>query len=137
MNKNALLDAFIRTFFHPSARRRVLSLIETPRGQERFRRGLDHVDPDDLIHANLLAPSQQNPDEILRLLKEWTKSDLCLLVSTNSKLNFLEMSLGDALDATVGSGFGTLVIPTPFSYLAYYESEELGTRYILRRPPTS
>ena len=126
----AELRELVRAFGKPRASRRILSLLETRRGQQTVMRHLDHASWFDTRF--LIPPNQQLPSEIRQMLAARGASR-CHVLSTNSALNDKWMMLDDALSKVLGGGNGTILV-FQASRLAYYEAEGPGSEcYLLTR----
>ena len=69
---------------------------------------------------------------IAERLRDAGAPEKCWAMSSNPDIDGRAMQLDEALDETVGSTFGTLLICIP-GHLAYFEGEEPGERYLLKR----
>lgn len=63
-------------------------------------------------------------------MREKGGGENCYVISTNWELDGKELSLREALEGIVGSGFGSYVSCIA-GKLGYYEGEKAGERYIL------
>lgn len=126
------LREFISNFASSSAKRRLLSLLETKNGRRRILSELDHVDWLDPKLAWLVPSNRQTIDELEGLLVEKGAPKMCRVISTDPKLNDRTLTLRGALIDIVGGGRGAIVTCIA-GRLAYYESEEPQERYICAR----
>lgn len=123
---------FIEDFVRPARREHYLGLLShRKKVREKFQRHLDHHIVEDLRSATSVPISQQNIADIELLLASLGASQSCFVISSNSKINGTTLNTHDALEATIGYGFGT-VLYFPTKGIAYYESEDRNARYILR-----
>jgi len=125
-------EALIKAFADPTRATRYLALLGSPRGRTKVIAALAHDFYLDSRYATRVAGGDSNPHSIEKLLRGLGAPDLCYCLSENQELDAREMPLGKALSSTVGYGMGTLISCVP-GVLAYYESEERGERYVLRR----
>jgi hypothetical protein len=129
-------QALFEAFAVPSKRQRDVELLTTNKGRDKIRVGLDHFNDLDPRFCTLVAPSEQNPDGILRILKGLGAPPLCYVMSSGRELDGREMDLAEALTLVIGRGFGTFVSCVP-GKLAYFEGETQKLRYICRRNRSS
>jgi hypothetical protein len=123
-------------FIEQPVRRRMLTLLGSPRRRRDLVAMLDHFDSFDQRWRVPLKPSKQTPEQIGADLVSRGAGQECWVMSSNSLLDARRALLGEALDAVVGFGYGTLLISVP-GYLAFYEGEGPGRRMILHRPLAS
>lgn len=123
---------FVRRFVSPEKRRRHLSLLETRKGRKKLTEALDHFDDLDTRYARLVPANAQTVNQIEALLKRKGASEHCHVTSSNADIDDREMPLSNALQETVGKGFGTIISCIP-GKLAYFEGEEQNQRYVLER----
>lgn len=86
---------------------------------------------DNVRNAEMIPSSKQNVDEIEKTFASMNAGTTCFAISSNSLINERNLDFRDALDATVGYGFGTVLL-FPHSNVAYYEGEDRNAIYILR-----
>jgi hypothetical protein len=122
---------FINQFISPVKRDRYLTLLRSKKGRRKLLQGLDHLNDLNMRYAHLLPSNTQTIDEIEVLLKKNGASDHCHIISANEELDGSEMLLRDALEQTVGKGWGTIISCIP-GKLAYFEGEDADERYILQ-----
>ena len=125
---------FVRHFVVPAKRSRYLSLLESRRGRTKFVRALDHFADLDMRRATLVPPDAQTPHDIESLLRRKGAPDTCIITSSNDTIDGSNTSLREALQQTIGEGFGT-IISCVAGRLAYFEGEDTSTRYILEYSP--
>jgi hypothetical protein len=126
----------VGAFIEQPVRRRMLTLLGSPRRRQDLVAMLDHFDSFDQRWTVPLKPSEQTPEQIGAGLVSRGAGQECWVMSSNGRLDARQVPLGDALDAVVGFGYGTLLICVP-GYLAFYEGEEPGRRMILDRASAS
>jgi len=124
---------FIKQFVSPARRGRYLSLIESRRGRRKFLGALDHFDELDTRYARLLPTGVQTIVQIEAFLRKKGAPERCHVISSNIEIDDREMHLNEALQETIGRGFGTVISCVP-GKLAYFEGEEQNQRYILEVP---
>lgn len=123
--------AFVRAFIVANKRSRYLTLLASKRRREFLQR-LDHQLDYEPSLARRIPAEQQSNESIEALLCERGASDQCYVISSNDDWDGRTMSLRHALADVVGCGFGTVLSCVP-GRLAYWESEDIGERYILHR----
>ncbi|MGW8379888.1 hypothetical protein [Streptomyces sp. ODS28] len=127
--------AAARAFLTPDRRSRLLALLDggNPKHWRKFESELAgsfsaHLDP---RWARRLAPPEEHPAEVERLLRDAGAPDVCVVLRDGGSAGG-EVPLGAALEYAVGSGCGVLVSCVP-GVLAYHEAETCE-RYVLHRP---
>ena len=123
---------FFDSFVLPTKRHRYTELLSTTSGQNKIRHSLDHFKDLDTRFCHRVSAAQQSVTGIVSALKVLGAPDMCCVMSSNSELDGREMNLSDALAAIVGRGMGSVVSCVP-GVLGYFESEEVGERYICHR----
>ena len=129
---NSHEEQFARCFIVPQKRPRYLALLESKRGRAKLLNGFNHCHDLDPRFAKEIPAGQQSADAIETLLRRKGASDTCYVMSDNRAIDGKEMSLPEALSATVGMDCGTL-ISCIAGKLAYFELEAFDGRYILQR----
>ena len=129
---NSHEEQFARCFVVPEKRARYLALLESKHGRAKLLNGFNHCHDLDPRFAKEIPSSQQSADSIEALLRRKGASDTCYVMSDNSAIDGKEMSLPEALSATVGMDCGTFISCVP-GKLAYFELEAFDGRYILQR----
>jgi hypothetical protein len=125
--------AIIGAFVSATKRRRYGELLRTKGGRVKVIAALAHfTDSLDMRFAYRIAPNRQNPAAINEELSRLGAPDTCFVISEDSDIDGLEMSLSDALDQIIEAGNGAIVSCIT-GHLAFYHSEEPGERYILHR----
>jgi len=132
MVESAHAAAVIRAFVAPERQERLLGLIASDRGRDKLRRQLAHFAALDVRFAQRITATEQTPADILRLLRANGAPPTCVLLAEDRVLDGRELLLEDALRAVVGQGMGAFLSCVP-GRLAYYEGENAGERYVLRR----
>ena len=131
-----LEKALVKAFAHKTKKRRLMRLLETKKGREKFIDSLAHSFIPDERFVQEIPTRLQNGDGVLQLLKSKHAKNNCYVISANWKIDGKTLPLAEALFQIVGfgayDGFGTLVSCIP-GKLAYYEGEEPHDRYILER----
>jgi len=125
-------EALFQAFAVPRKRQHYVELLNTKRGREKIRLALDHFSDLDLRFCHKVRPTEQNPADILRLLKSLGAPSTCYMMSADGELDGREMVLSEALSEVIGKGQGTFLSCIP-GRLAYFEGEEPNERYICRR----
>ena len=123
----------IKAFVVSIRQERYLQGLTNPKRRAKVLTRLHHqVDDIDERGRQAIPPGKQFAPEIETILRSSGAPPRCYVLSTSSKLDRCEMQLSDALDAIVGLGMGTIISCIP-GKLGYYESEEPGFRFILKR----
>lgn len=126
--EKALWEAFIA----PGKRRRYLELLDTKRGRDKIRFGLDHLGDLDPSLCKKIKPGEQHFQWILEALQKLGAPSNCYVISSADALDGRHMSLVDALQEVIGHSTGTFV-SCIVGELAYFESEDINERYICHR----
>ena len=124
--------AIVSAFILPERRARYLGLLETKRGRIKFREQLAHFRDLDPRFATAIPPGQQTARAIGAILRQHGAPGTCTIISESQELDNVVMELSAALSKVVGYGAGCIVSCLE-GHLAYYEGEEPGCRFILRR----
>lgn len=128
------LVVFAKAFIHPARRGRWLTLLGSKKGRDRLLADLDHGYDFDPKLAEPLGPCDHRA--VLQALRKAGAWRLCLVLSSNALIDGQTMELEEAVEAVVAQDFGTYLICDP-ERLAFFESEDKGQRYLLRRKPDS
>ena len=129
---NSHEEQFARSFVARAQRERYLTLLASERGRRKLCEGLNHSPHLDGRYARLIPANQHSVQSIERLLKLKGAPDTCHVMSSDPDLDKRQMSLSEALLATVGMDAGTMISCIP-GKLAYLELEGFDGRYILER----
>jgi hypothetical protein len=124
-------SAFVSAFVVPERRGRYVGLLRNRRGRDKFRGELAHFRHFDPRFIASIPAHQQSPRAIEALLRRLGATERCFVFSESGEFDG-ESDLGSALDKVVGQGLGTVLSCLP-GVLAYYEGEEPGERFVLRR----
>jgi hypothetical protein len=125
-------EPLIRAFVRPDRRPRLLELLASSKGRLKLRSSLAHFRDLDMRFARPVEPSKQHARDIELMLRAKGAPVTCHVLSESSELDGREMPLESALRDIVGRGMGAFVSCIP-GRLGYFESEEVGERYILER----
>lgn len=125
-------EHLLTRFFVATKRERYAEMISKPKKRSKFLAELDHFKSLDPRYLVSIAPSQQHPEEVADVLTRKGAPNLCWITSSMRELDGQQRPLLDALREVVGRGMGTFLTCIP-GVLAYYEGEEMSTRYILER----
>ena len=125
-------ESLVSAFVVPERRRRYLGLLESKRGRDKFRGELAHFRHFDPRFITTIPARQQTPNDVAAILRKLGAPNVCFVISEADHLDGTDLELGPALAKIVGQHYGTVLSCLPGS-LAYYESEEPGERFILRR----
>jgi hypothetical protein len=121
-----------KSFILPSRKHRYLELLHSKHGRDKIRSSLDHFKDLDPRYARRLRPQENSPASIYDLLRSHGAPGLYHVMSSSPELDNREMPLLEALQGVVGYGQGTFISCVP-GRLAYFESEEVGERYVCLR----
>lgn len=121
----------VSAFVVHSKRQRYLKLLESKRGIEKVRRQLAHFRDFDARFMFTVEPSNQTVAGIERLLLDLGARH-CTVFSESATLDASDIPLRAALEKVIGSGLASILSCKP-GILAYYEGEEPGERFILRK----
>lgn len=120
----------IRAFFLPQRRSRYLELLLKPHRRQDVLREFGHFKHIGPRFVVQIAPNQQNPANVLNLLRAKGAPESCFVISEWEKLDGQQMALSEALSEVIGAGMGTFVSCLA-GRLVYFEDEE--GRCILER----
>jgi hypothetical protein len=120
----------VTSFILPARQSHYLELFDRPHRRKDITRSLAHFKDVDERYAVTIKPSEENPTDILRILKAKGAPETCYTVSEDSDLDGKEIPLADALREIIGGGMGTFLSCLP-GRLAYFEDEDC--RWILER----
>jgi len=123
-------EELIRAFFLPTKRERYLEMIAKPKKRERFLRELGHFKHLDPRYVVTIPAGQRHANDMALILAQKGAPPSCWVTSEDSRLDGMEMPLGEVLHKVVGYGMGTFLSCIP-GKLAYFEDEEV--RWILER----
>jgi len=124
-------EALIRSFFARERREQFLRRLADPASRGQMRDKLNHFHGLDPRYALRIAPREQTPDAIYRLLKDKGAPDLCHVIGP-SELDGRDIDLKDALRDIVNWSQGALISCLP-GKLGFFQGEEKNERYILER----
>ena len=133
MERTEIEARIIRAFVVADRKEKYLEAL--PNSKRRLKvldRLNHHIDDIDSRYRVSVPPEQHTPSAIEKLLRTRGAPSLCYVMSSSTRLDGREMSLADALKEVIGYQMGTLISCIP-GQLAFYESEEIKTRYILER----
>lgn len=125
--------ALIRAFVLPRRRARYFQFLNYPVRREKSLRVLDHLRNLDARYVQRIPPDKQSATDIETLLRRKGAPTICHVVSASLNLDGREMPLLTVLAEVVGCGMATLLSCIP-GRLGYFESEDVGERYLLERP---
>jgi len=125
-------EAFVQAFIVQDKQSRYLSLLASQKRRTVFLDRLNHNLDFDSAFAVLVPSNQQSAEEIEKLLRKQGAQNTCHLISAKPEWDAQDMPLRKALDLVVGINIGTVLCCIP-GRLAYYESEDLGRRFILSK----
>jgi len=126
------IESVISAFVVPSKRDRYFELLKSKRGTERVRRDLAHFHDFDLRYVLKMESRRQTAQAIQQQLVDLGAPQRCSLFSEFTDRDASNILLKEALEKVVGLGAGAILLCRS-GILAYYESEESGIRFILRK----
>src|SRR5262249_32303187 len=129
---NAHEELFAKHFIVKQKQQRYLELFNSQKGRLRAITQLDHCQDLDERNASPIPAGQQTAERICHALLAKGAAEQCYVISTNAEIDASEMRLEEALEVSVGYGFGTFLSCLP-GKLGYFESGDAGERYILER----
>jgi hypothetical protein len=120
-------------FLGEPGRRRMQTLLELgPKRRPDVRASLDHAIVLDERHVTRMVGEAGSTANLEALLRRHGAPQTCFVISSDKRMDGLEMPLSDALSAVVGSGFGTY-LSCVAGKLGYFEYEDLKSAWLLRR----
>ena len=125
-------DAF-KSFVIREKQGRYAHGLRSPKHRKKLLDRLNHnhdFDPSFLLR---LAKEMQSASAVYALLKSAGAPDECYVFSANPSIDGMRMPLAEALSKTFAMGLGTVISCIP-GKLAYFEGEDPGECYVLRRP---
>ncbi|MBA3711555.1 MAG: hypothetical protein H0W76_03790 [Pyrinomonadaceae bacterium] len=125
-------EMFARVFIIPEKRDRYVTLIGSVKGRKKILNGFHHIHDLDGRYAKSIPSNEQSAESIFRMLKQKGAPEMCYIMSDDSDIDQTEMPLRAAISRVEGSNFGTL-ISCIAGKSAYFETEDIGGRYILER----
>ena len=121
-----------RAFVARARRERILALLSTPPGRVKLRRLLAHCDCFDERFVVSIRADRQDAVSVEALLRSLGAGPDCQLLAEADAIDGRTMPLDEALESVVGLSVPAVVICVP-GRLAYFEGEEPGARFVLRR----
>jgi hypothetical protein len=125
-------ETSIRAFAAPDRMDRYLTLLRSSRGRAKLRSTLAHSFELDVRYATRVPSADATPLAVEQLLRSLGAPDTCHCLSESTELDGRDLPLAQALTAVIGHGMGTLISCIP-GVLGYFEGEDAGERYVLRR----
>lgn len=121
---------FFRRVCAKARRERYAELLASERGRRRVLDELYHFDAWDERAMVSIAPGEQNAEPIHRMLRRAGAPNTCLIMSTDSDFDGIEMPLAEALQSVVAFMCGVVLICDPAG-LGYWEGEYPKDRCVL------
>ena len=131
-NQNEHETAFIRSFIVKEKQKRWLQLLANPKRRTAITGRLYHQPDLDPQFMTRVPPAYRHAPNIEAKLRELGAPSECHVISTDTDVDGTLQPLGQVLVQIHGIGDGTVLSCIP-GELAYYEGEDPGCRYILRR----
>lgn len=122
--------ALVKAFIPAHLQERFLEMIAKPKKRAKLLTQLSHFKALNPKFMVPIPPNQQNPSDLVKLLRAKGAGATCYVMSENSELDGREVELETALNETVGRQMGTLISCVP-GRLGYFEDED--GRCILER----
>lgn len=132
---NPTEEAFVNAFVWKNRRERALFELGSRLKRWRFLNRLCH-DYAGVFDGRYLQPFPElghDPAGLLKRLRGLGAGGTCHVISSNDDVDGKQIGLGDAIQATLGFGFPSILICAPDS-LAYFEAEQVQgppPRYLL------
>lgn len=131
---NLIEEAFVNTFVQKSRRERALFELGSESKRGRFLNRLCH-DFSGVFESRYLQPILEPEDSsaLLKLLRKSGAGGTCHVISCKDGVDGKQISLEEAIKATMGFGLPSILICAPDS-LAYFEAEQVKgspPRYLL------
>lgn len=126
-------EAFISAFIAKDKRDRYLGFL-SPKRRDKLRDLLPHGTVGHLAveFKKAILPKDQTLEGIHLILTARGAHASCHVISHDSRIDGRDMSLREALEATVGQGMGTIICCVA-GRLAYFEGEDMGARFLLEK----
>lgn len=125
------LERFVRAFVVKEKRGRWLTLLASEKGRKKLVGTFYHHYEFDFRFAEQFDP-KASPRDILDRLRKEGAGTTGMLLSSDCDLDGRTMNTRQAVEAMYASGSGTYLVFDP-DHLAYFESEDEGERYLLKR----
>jgi hypothetical protein len=124
-------EKFVASFVVKEKRGRYLELLPNKKHRDKITGRFHHCDDLDLRFVNEIAVRQQNPNDVLELLKNAGAGDSCWILSTNWEIDQKEMKLSEAINKHLyceGTFFSCIA-----GELILYSGEDINAIYLLER----
>jgi hypothetical protein len=128
-------EVFVNAFVWKNRRERALFELGSESKRGKFLDRLCH-DYKGIFDTRYLQPFPElghDPAGLLKRLKGLGAGETCHVISSNDEVDGKQLALKDAIEATLGFGFPSIIICAPDS-LAYFEAEQVQgppPRYLL------
>jgi len=122
----------IKSFVIKERQQRYINLIATKRGRIKFRSYIAHFNDLDNQFCFPLIKNLVNPNGLYELLNLNGAPETCYVISEHDKYDQNELHLKDAINELFLSGLAYFISCIP-GKLAYYEGEDLNSRYTLQK----
>ena len=122
---NPIEESFVNTFVQKQRRERALFELGSESKRVRFLDRLCHTYAG-VFDARYLRPLPElghDPEVLIKRLRKLGAGSTCHVISFNEDIDGRELALEDAIRATLGFGFPSILICLPDS-LAYFEAEQ-------------
>lgn len=123
----------IQAFVSSPQKHRMLELLGSPKKRKKLVAMLNHFDALDERYASRIDPSTHTAEAVGTLLRGAGAPNLCVAMSSNPEIDDRELSLDEALAASIDGDYGTFLTCIP-GRLAYYQGEGISRRFLLTRP---
>jgi hypothetical protein len=127
-------EALIRSFVVAAKQERYVDFLAHPKRRRKATAALAHFADLDSRWVVRLPSGQHTVPAITEFLRSLGAGETCHVISESEALDGQRLPLGQALDAVIGHGMGTLLSCVP-GRLAFFEGEGPKDRCILVRRP--
>jgi hypothetical protein len=124
-------EELIKAFFPKERRERYLEGLANPKKRRKLTDEFCHFNPADPRYVVTIPSSEQHPQNIYRLLKQYGAPDQCWVISDELSLDSRIFNVKETLEDIIGRTFAIFLCCVD-GKLAYFENED--GRCILRRP---
>jgi hypothetical protein len=122
---------FVESFVVKEKQARYLEFLPNEKHRYKITSRFDHCPDLDSRFLSEVPVRQQNPNDVLALLKKKGAGDSCWILSTDSDIDQMEMNLSDAINEHLyreGTFFSCIA-----GRLVLYSGEDINAIYIFER----
>lgn len=123
----------VKTFFNKQYQERIIYELNSKKKRMDAIHRLCHNFQNILNCRYMRKIECSNYEDVLRIIKAYSDTELCYVISHNKIVDGMHMKLDEALKAVVGYGMPSLVVCIP-NKMVYFEAEQINgapPRYIL------